>query len=68
MWYLPSATAVDINDNEVAHIAHHTDFTGVPPAGVFLSTACPVIWLAADEGPNTVKKPSVPTVPIPHLG
>lgn len=68
MWYLPSATAVHINDSEVAYIAHHTDFAEVPPAGVLLSTACPVIWLAADEGPNTVQKPSVPIVPIPYLG
>jgi hypothetical protein len=35
---------------------------------VSLSTTCPVIWLSADEGHDTVKKPSVPVVPIPHLG
>jgi hypothetical protein len=68
MWYLPSATAVHINASEVAYIARHTDFTVVPRSGVSLSTACPVIWLAVDEGHNTMKKPSVPVVPIPHLG
>ena len=68
MWYLPLATAIHVTASDVAYIAHRTDVTVVPLAGVWLSTRCPVVWLAADESPNTVKKPTVPTVPILHLG
>ena len=65
---LPVGPTVFVTETEVAFTARDTDVSGVPPGGVSFSTECPVIWLAADEGMNTVKRPQVPTETIPHLG
>ena len=68
MWYLPSAYAVHVPGDTPPVIARETDIVPTPPGGVSLSTSCPVIWLADDEGANTVTKPDAPTEIILHLG
>ncbi len=50
LWYFPEATAIHASGRTVLFSGHQTDATAIPPAGITLTTSCPVIWVADEEG------------------
>jgi hypothetical protein len=67
MWYLPKARAIDVMDTQVLFVGNQTNSVSVTETGVSLSTVCPIVWLAGDDGKPTPFTPHHVTA-IPSLG
>jgi len=57
MWHLPAATVVHTEGSSVVATGRHGTFRQVTEETPPITTACPVLWLAADDKPSDLPVP-----------